>query len=420
MKFGYKLIILPLILLATITSSGQNQSDFTLNSVVIDPGHGGKDPGTMSADKKTRESYLTLKISKLLAEKIRTAYPDMNVVLTREKDVYVDLIERAKIATKQNANLFISIHINAAKKNSTANGFSAYILGQSADKSKDTYAFNMEVVARENSVIYLEDDYSSKYAEDNSPEAQILMQFMYNAFREQSLQFAECVDDCMGKGPFRKSGGVHQANFCVLRQASMPAVLLELGFMSNAEDLKVLRREDSAEVLAQNIFKAFSKYKADYDKSVATEAQKPAAAPEQKAAPGTQSSPVEQKAAPARTENTPAAPVEQKAAPVKAGTPDAAAAEKKAEPVKTENPSAGEVCYGVQVLASSRVINTSDKVFKGYPCEVFKVGNLYKYILVLSTDKSTVSKSFVDISQKFPDSFCVKVENGVPSRCNIK
>ena len=111
-----------------VSAPAQNPADLRLNTIVLDPGHGGKDPGCVSQDKRTQEKTLTLAISKKLAEKIRKKYPEMKVLLTREKDVFVALRDRAQFATKNNANLFISIHINAAT-NKSANGFAAYILG---------------------------------------------------------------------------------------------------------------------------------------------------------------------------------------------------------------------------------------------------------------------------------------------------
>ena len=272
------------LLLATIAiyiaAPAQNAADLRLNTIVLDPGHGGKDPGCISQDKRTQEKDLTLTISKKLAEKIRKQYPEMKVLLTREKDVFVALRDRARFATKNNANLFISIHINAAS-NRSANGFAAYILGQSSNKNTDTYAFNMDVVTRENSVIYLEED-STVYGDlnDNSPEAQIMSQFLYNAFREQSLGFAETVNGKMG-APFKHSYGVQQANFQVLREASMPAVLLEMGFISNAGDLTLLRSDKSLDQMVDNLFKAFCDYKTSYDASVSISApaERPAPAP---------------------------------------------------------------------------------------------------------------------------------------------
>ena len=368
------------LLLATIAiyiaAPAQNAADLRLNTIVLDPGHGGKDPGCISQDKRTNEKTLTLTISKKLAEKIRKQYPEMKVLLTREKDEFVALRDRARFATKNNANLFISIHINAAT-NRSANGFAAYILGQSSNKNTDTYAFNMDVVTRENSVIYLEED-STVYGDlnDNSPEAQIMSQFLYNAFREQSLGFAETVNGKMGS-PFKHSYGVQQANFQVLREASMPAVLLELGFISNAGDLTLLRSDKSIDQMVDNLFKAFCDYKTSYDASVtiSAPAERPAPAPSSQAQP-----------APAANTSDTASQVQE-----------------------------GSVYYGTQVLASSKLMKESDSYFKGYKVRTIKSGNLYKYIVGFSEDINQAKKENSDIKKVFKDSFMVKVEGNSAS-----
>ena len=359
-----------------IAAPAQNTADLRLNTIVLDPGHGGKDPGCISQDKRTNEKTLTLTISKKLAEKIRKQYPEMKVLLTREKDEFVALRDRARFATKNNANLFISIHINAAT-NRSANGFAAYILGQSSNKNTDTYAFNMDVVTRENSVIYLEED-STVYGDlnDNSPEAQIMSQFLYNAFREQSLGFAETVNGKMGS-PFKHSYGVQQANFQVLREASMPAVLLELGFISNAGDLTLLRSDKSIDQMVDNLFKAFCDYKTSYDASVtiSAPAERPAPAPSSQAQP-----------APAANTSDTASQVQE-----------------------------GSVYYGTQVLASSKLMKESDSYFKGYKVRTIKSGNLYKYIVGFSEDLNQAKKENSDIKKVFKDSFMVKVEGNSAS-----
>ena len=359
-----------------IAAPAQNTADLRLNTIVLDPGHGGKDPGCISQDKRTNEKTLTLTISKKLAEKIRKQYPEMKVLLTREKDEFVALRDRARFATKNNANLFISIHINAAT-NRSANGFAAYILGQSSNKNTDTYAFNMDVVTRENSVIYLEED-STVYGDlnDNSPEAQIMSQFLYNAFREQSLGFAETVNGKMGS-PFKHSYGVQQANFQVLREASMPAVLLELGFISNAGDLTLLRSDKSIDQMVDNLFKAFCDYKTSYDASVtiSAPAERPAPAPASQAQP-----------APAANTSDTASQVQE-----------------------------GSVYYGTQVLASSKLMKESDSYFKGYKVRTIKSGNLYKYIVGFSEDLNQAKKENSDIKKVFKDSFMVKVEGNSAS-----
>ena len=369
-----------------IAAPAQNAADLRLNTIVLDPGHGGKDPGCISQDKRTQEKNLTLTISKKLAEKIRKQYPEMKVLLTREKDEFVALRDRARFATKNNANLFISIHINAAS-NRSANGFAAYILGQSSNKNTDTYAFNMDVVTRENSVIYLEDD-ATVYGDvnDDSPEAQIMSQFLYNAFREQSLEVAETMNSAM-KTPFKHSYGVQQANFQVLREASMPAILLELGFISNAGDLALLRADKSIDQMVDNLFKAFCEYKTKYDASVRL------TSPEDRLAPAQEPEPK-----PAAAAQTPG--------------PLYPAQQETAAPQEPES----SVMYGTQVLASSKLMKETDSFFKGYKVKTLKSGNLYKYIIGFSDSLDQAKKANSEIKKVFKDSFMVKVEGNSATR----
>ena len=151
---------------------GAQDGRLGLNTVVIDPGHGGNDPGCISKDRKTREKDLTLDISKRLARKIRAEYPEMKVLQTRNTDVFIPLVQRAQIANSAHANLFISIHINATT-GTAANGYSVHVLGQSSKKGRDLYSNNFNECARENSVILLEDDYSTNYQgfDPNDPES---------------------------------------------------------------------------------------------------------------------------------------------------------------------------------------------------------------------------------------------------------
>ena len=215
-----------------------------LNTVVLDPGHGGKDAGCVSKDGKTYEKNLTLSIAKLLGQKIKEEYPDVKVYYTRLTDRYITLNERADIANRNHADLFISIHINA-NTSSSPSGFSAHIFGRSSGKDSDLFRGNMELCRRENSVILLEDDYSTNYQgfDPEDPESFIFFNLMQNAFYEQSLLFAGDVIQSLSGGPIVKNRGVSQDPFFVLWKTSMPSVLLELGFISNSADLKVLTSE---------------------------------------------------------------------------------------------------------------------------------------------------------------------------------
>ena len=374
MNVRFRPLILILCLLSfacaeTLSAQSKGSADLRLHTVVIDPGHGGKDPGTMSADKKTTEKTLALKISRMFAARIREAYPEVNVVMTRDKDVLIPLNTRAKIASDADAQLFISIHINGIARKSV-NGFTAYILGPSNKSNYDSYEVNMEVCKRENSVIYLEDDITAYKDYDESPESQILLQLMQNAFREQSLAFAETVSQHMGKNPFKKNWGVMQGNFAVLRRASMPAVLLEFGFMTNADDLAILRSDEKIRTMVDRLFAAFAEYKTNYDKSVTIAEPAPKAEPKPEG------------------EGKPAA---------ESGTTSA-------------------VYYGTQVLASSKKMAPGDKFFKGFETEAVRVGNLYKYVAGADEDLGKARENFSRIKKVFPDAFFVKVEDGQITR----
>ena len=385
-----KLALTALCLLSGLLAYAQSkgQADLSLNTIAIDAGHGGKDAGTISSDRKTYEKAVTLEIAKKFAEKVQEAYPKMNVVLTRSRDEFVPLNLRAKKASNAGAQLFISIHINASAKGKGPNGFSAFILGTS--DRYNSYDVNMEVCKRENSVIYLEEDYSTKYKDldESSPESQIFLKLMQNAFREQSLSFAETVCHKMSAdGPFRKDLGVLQGNFQVLREASMPAVLLEFGFMSNDEDLKCLRNDSDIDKIISSMLEAFIEYKKAYDQSVSIggEVEEPV------------------KSAPKASQST-----EKKSTD---------AAEKSPAPEIPDAPSAeAGIYYGTQVLASSKSMDRKDRFFMGYEMKAVRTGTLYKYILCPESDLAKAKEKYKSVKDSFPDSFLVKVENGEVSR----
>lgn len=250
------------------------EKSLILKTVVIDPGHGGHDPGGISTDKNTYEKTLTLDIAKRLGSKIKEKYPEVKVVYTRTTDVYVTLNDRAAIANRNNADLFISVHTNASTSTS-AHGTSVHVLGQSSRPDRDLYAGNLNVCKRENSVMLLEDDYTTAYQgfDPNSPESFIFFNLMTSSHFENSIVFAENVDKQMRTSRFAISGytGIHQDPFWVLWKTSMPAVLLEMGFITNAADLKILRSEEGREEIADKLLAAFSNYKAFYDASADTE-----------------------------------------------------------------------------------------------------------------------------------------------------
>lgn len=361
------------ILLIALCFCARTWADgFGLSTVVIDAGHGGKDAGCVSADNKTYEKTITLEIAKTLSSKITAAYPDVKVILTRSKDEYVTLDNRAEKANKADADLFISIHINATTRNSP-NGYSVHILGQSSNKNRDLFAYNMDVCKRENSVVMLEDDYSTKYQDfdPSDPESYIFMVLMQNSHLEQSLRFAQIIQENLKSGPIKADRGIWQDPFYVLWKTAMPSVLVELGFMSNPSDLSVLRQKSKRDELAERLFLAFKEYKEIYDGSIKN--VQPAAKP------------------------APAAP-----SPAAKPAPAVSPSQHQLQPAKTR--------YGIQILASSRIIDPQSSLFMGYHVLRINSGKLYKYFISVTDSEDQARKNLPEIRKKYPDAFMVRIE----------
>jgi len=369
------------VLLATASWADEH---LRLSTVVIDPGHGGKDPGAVSRDKKSYEKTFTLSISQAIADKIRAAYPDVKVILTRTDDRYVTVGGRADIANQVEADLFISVHHNAVASSSPS-GFSVHVLGQSSKKGTDLYANNMDIVRRENAVILLEDDYSTTYGDfdPNDPESYIFMNLMQNANLEQSVRFAQLVEKNLKGGPIKNDRGLSQDPFLVLWRTAMPAVLLELGFLSNDSDLKVLKSADDRNKIAERVFQAFKEYKEIYEGTITTET-----------------------AAALQPET---------------GKPAVKQEEPKQEKeTRTEKKQAtkGETVYAVQIFAVGKKLDPKAREFMGYTPKVIKGEKLYKYYIGVSDSLAGARKHLSAIRKKYPDAFLVKITGDEVARVN--
>lgn len=223
-------------------------------TVVIDAGHGGHDAGAIGFVKGVKEKDLNLTVAQRVATKIRQEHPDVKVVLTRESDVFLPLQQRADIANKNHADLFISIHTNAAE-NRKACGAETFILG--TDRMED----NLDVAMRENAVMKLEADQTVYQGFDpNSIESYIIFELMQNQYMDNSLVFAELVQNQFVGTLNRANRGVRQAAFWVLLQSACPSVLVEMGFLSNAEEEKWLASEVGKNSIANGIYTAFKQY----------------------------------------------------------------------------------------------------------------------------------------------------------------
>lgn len=236
-----------------IKESQKAKGVYQIKTVVIDPGHGGHDPGCSGAN--SREKHLALAIGKKLASEMRNAYPDLQVIMTRDSDVFIPLHKRAAIANRNNADLFISIHCNYITGSRVTWGSETYVMGL------HTADHNLNVAKRENDAILLEADYEKNYDYDpNSPEGHILLSMFQNAHLEQSILFAEKVEANF-KISRNKSRGVKQAGFVVLKETTMPSVLVEAGFLSNAKEERFLKTADGQLTIAKSMLTAFSEYK---------------------------------------------------------------------------------------------------------------------------------------------------------------
>lgn len=335
-----------------------------LETVVLDPGHGGKDAGAVSKDKKTYEKNLVLKIAKKVREKINEGCPDVNVVLTRDKDVFIPLLERAEIANRNKAQLFISIHINSIKKTGP-NGFSAHILGESKNKNNDVFGLNMNVSQQENSVVQFEEDYSVKYSgfDPSDPASAIVFNLIQSAYYEQSLLFAGMMDASIASTKLARRG-VSQDNFYVLWRTAMPSILLECGFISNPDDLAYLRSDKGIDAIAQAIYEGFKQFKTNYESA------------------GAQVVPTVPAPAPA--------------------------------PVPVEEYAVSGGRYGIQIFASS---DPNKKVKGDFPKRVIKAGRFYKYVVCSGDDLAAVKKDWKKVKKFYPDSFIVEIEGEKISNC---
>ena len=351
------LIALILMLLPSPHIFCQNTSaNVGLRTVVIDPGHGGKDPGTPGPDRKNDEKHIVLKISKLLGERIKNEYPDVKVVYTRSGDTFPKLTDRIKIAHQNNADLFISIHCNANDKK-TVSGSSAHILSRkdTRNPNRDLFDENLELTKLENSVIQFEDDQSS-YTDD-SPEDQILNALLFHANFDHSILFAQLVVENLATEPFHKWGkGIHQNDFHLLKKMTCPAVLIETAFLSNPQERQMLVSPKWQEEIAQRLFKAFKAYKTQYDASVSTSLE--------------------------------------------------------SEPIENHNvQNQRDEYFGIQIMGLSRLLKDNDPALKGLKVSPVKSASssIYKYVY---GDFATISEAAAQLSylkKKFPEAFIVKV-----------
>jgi N-acetylmuramoyl-L-alanine amidase len=347
------------------------QKDFI---VVIDPGHGGKDPGATGAISK--EKTIVIAVALKLGALIEQNHKDIKVIYTRKTDVFIPLDERANIANRNDADLFISIHVNSVKKNKKPYGAETYTLGLANSDE------NLEVAMTENSVILMEDDYLRKYKgfDPNSAESYIMLEMVQGRQMEHSILLASEIQRSFKKNE-RHSRGVRQAGFLVLKRTAMPGVLVELGFITNPAEEHFLASKKGQTIYAQSIYNAFSNFKKNYDKKNGAIKDKSMIVNSAPSNATVVSTPLSAKTNINNKENV--------------------------------AKSSDGVIYKIQIHTSDKKLSPENKQFKGYDEISYYVENgIYKYTYGEETEYKEILKKFENATKDFKGAFIIRIKDG--------
>lgn len=398
----YKKITLIWVVLwmLAMTSFAANRN-FTL---VIDAGHGGHDAGARGAI--SMEKNINLSVALQFGRYVEKYMPEVRVIYTRKTDKFVSLIERANIANRANADLFISVHTNALPAGKIARGFETYTLGM--HRAKD----NLDVAMRENSVISMEKDYKQTYQgfDPKSSESYIIFEFIQGKNMERSVELARMIQRKVCDNANRPDKGVHQAGFLVLRETSMPSCLIELGFITTPDEERILNNTDRVNDIAKSIYDGFAQYRNKYDKRV-TVPYRPL-----------QSGDVEELKE--QESQHQVEPQRKNEAQKKVGTLKKTKALKRTEPQKKAEVQKRVVAqkkpepkdapvFKLQIFVSDRILRKGDAHFKGETdYESFREGNLVKYTMGASSNYNEVYRLRKSLQEKFPEAFIIALKNG--------
>ena len=372
--------------------------------LVIDAGHGGRDAGALG--KYSKEKNINLNVALAFGKYVERNNPDVKVVYTRKTDVFVPLYERAEIANRNKADLFISIHTNALERGRIARGFETYTLGDGRSNATKT---NLEVAKRENSVILLEENYEQHYVgyDPNSPESNIMFEFVQDRNLTKSIEFAKMLQKNVCRAASRPDKGVHQSNLAVLRLSSMPACLVELGFITTADEEALLNDRNRLDQMAVGIYNAFVEYKnknyngisvpyrTDSPMLPETPAQEPANTAETQDDASARQQPEPQTVA----ETTPQQHEQQTVAPQPEPQPAASAD--------------GRPVFKIQILVSSLNLKDGDAHLKGLTgCERYEENGMQKYTYGASENYNEIYRLRKQILDKFPEAFIIAFKDG--------
>lgn len=388
-------LLLALMCMLVVTAFAANKR-FTL---VIDPGHGGHDAGARGAI--SMEKNINLTVALRFGKYVEQNMPEVRVIYTRKQDVFIPLHERANIANRANADLFISVHTNALPAGKVARGFETYTLGM--HRAKD----NLDVAMRENSVISMEKGFEQTYEgfDPKSSESYIIFEFIQGKNMERSVDLARMIQRSVCDGGCRPDKGVHQAGFLVLRETSMPSCLIELGFITTPDEERLLNDNAKVDDIAKGIYEAFAKYKNKYDRSVSVPYR--AANRQESTLPKIVPDSYKEEAENRRVKK------QEPVGRTRASKTDDS--DRKADTVASQSRNAPKDApvFKLQIFVGNRNLRKGDAHFKGETeFDSFQEGNLVKYTLGASTNYNEIYRLRKEKMEKFPEAFIIAFKNG--------
>ena len=429
--------------------------------LVIDAGHGGKDAGCVG--KISEEKKLALKYALAFGKMVERNCPDVKVVYTRTTDRFLELWQRAEIANKNKADLFLSFHINSVGGSKSVRGYQTYTLGRSMTTgSQAGIKQNLEVAKRENSVISMEKDYKQRYQgfDPNSPESNILFEFIQDANMERSVELSRLMQKHVCAATGRLDKGAHQNNLAVLRLTSMPGCLLELGFISNPDEERFLNAESSVNLYSRGILKAFIAYKnkyfdglnVPYRPSDIKETEIPQIVPEEYKEKGSEREVKEERKGSERevkeerkgserevkeekkgSESEREMKEERKGSerevkeekkgsektPEKEPEPPKENAKEPAQEAKATDSNDAAPVFKIQISIGRAKLSPNDRQFKGIAgVEYYEEGGFYKYTVGNTTDYNDIARQRREILSKFPEAFIIAFKDGKKMNVN--
>lgn len=386
------LMLITLYFAKNLYADVEEEDTYKVSTVVIDPGHGGRDSGAKGS--YSLEKDVVLAISLKLGKLIEVKLPEVKVIYTRTIDDFIPLHKRADIANKNNADLFISIHANGWA-NSSSYGTETLVLGLHRTDE------NFEVAKQENSVILLEDDYNTTYAgfDPNSPESYIIFSLMQNLYLDQSINFAALVQDQFRNRAKRKDRGVKQQGLLVLARTSMPGVLVETGFISNKEEEDYLNSELGQDYIASAIFRAFRDYKNLIEENTAI---------------GTKRSNDTLSVVETTIQNSTYARVSKsRNDSINTLALESSTANSEINATNSHTVPKSNICFKVQISASNSAIPANSDFFQAFEnIEAYKTEKGYKYLVGTSNTYIDIVEYSKTVRNKFPDAFIIAFKNG--------